>query len=412
VSPRASAALVLASALLTPSAAAPAATMPGLEAGAGVPQSGTEADEIRADLRAIRLPPGFSIELYALVPHARHLAVAPGTDTVIVGTRTDTVWAVTRASPGVPPQVRAFAPQERFADPNGVCFAADGSLVVTERNRVTRLRAASWADPARVEASDVVPAGALVPVGEDGPGHGARVCRVGPDGAVYVAIGEPSNVPPRDKLAHYREVGIGGIVRFAADGSRREVFATGIRNSVGMDFDPRDHVLWFTDNQTDNMGDDTPPGELNRAPRAGEDFGYPYWDGHVKVAGTSVARELADLPEPRGAVFPVAEFPAHQAQLGMTFYAGSMFPARYRGGIFVASHGSWNRSVPTGALIDFVPVAGEAHAGPVEVFAEGWRRADGSYRGRPVDVAPMRDGSLLVSDDARGALYRISYAAP
>ena len=399
-------------ALAAISTAASAATMPGVEAGAGVPQSGAEADAARAELRAIRLPPGFAIELYAVVPHARHLAVAPGTDTVIVGTRTDTVWAVTRASPGVLPVVRAFAPQARFADPNGVCFAGDGSLVVAQRNRVSRFRAASWADPVRVEESDVVPAGALVPAGEDGPGHGARVCRVGPDGAVYVALGQPYNVPPRGKLAHYREVGMGGIVRFAADGSHREVFATGIRNSVGMDFDPRDHVLWFTDNQTDDMGDDTPPGELDRATRPGQDFGYPYWDGHVKVAGTPVARDLADLPEPRGAVFPIVEFPAHQAQLGMAFYAGAMFPARYRGGVFTAAHGSWNRSVSTGALVDFVPVADDARAGPVEVFAEGWRRADGRYWGRPVDVATMRDGSLLVSDDTRGALYRITYRAP
>ena len=130
------------------------------------------------------------------------------------------------------------------------------------------------------------------------------------------------------------------------------------------------------------------------------------------MAGSPVARDLADLPEPADAVFPQAEFPAHQAQLGMTFYEGTMFPAPYRGGIFVAAHGSWNRTVSTGALVDFVPLVTNAKAGASVVFAQGFRRDDGTYWGRPVDVATLRDGSLLVSDDTAGAVYRVTYKAP
>ena len=171
-------------------------------------------------------------------------------------------------------------------------------------------------------------------------------------------------------------------------------------------------MLWFTDNQTDRLGDDVPPGELNRATRPGQDFGYPYWNGHYKVAGSAVAADLKDLPEPAGAVFPQVEFPAHQAQLGMRFYDGSMFPPKYRGGIFVAAHGSWNRSVPSGAEVQFVPLPATDKAGAMEVFASGFKDAQGTFHGRPVDVAVMRDGSLLFSDDTNGAVYRVTWKAP
>ena len=372
-------------------------------------QSGAQADALRASLKRIRLPAGFAIELFALVPDARHLAVAPGADLVFVGTQTGTVWAVAGAAAGAP-QVRAFAPGAGFANPNGVCLARDGTLFVAERNRVSRYRAPhSWADPAQVEGSEVLARGRLIPPAEESPGHGARTCRVGPDDRLYVTLGQPYNVPPLAKLQRFRELGMGGIVRMNLDGSGREVFATGLRNSVGQDFNPADGTLWFTDNQTDLLGDDVPPGELNRATRAGLDFGYPYWNGHFKVAGSSVAPDLKDLPEPAAAVFPLAEFPAHQAQLGMSFYAGTQFPPHYRGGIFVAAHGSWNRSVSTGALVNYVPLVDAARAGAVEVFAEGFRNVDGSYWGRPVDVAVLHDGSLLVSDDRAGALYRVTY---
>ena len=184
-----------------------------------------------------------------------------------------------------------------------------------------------------------------------------------------------------------------------------------MRNSVGMDFNPKDKTLWFTENQTDGLGDEIPPGELNHVTAAGQHFGYPYLNGHYKVAGSPAALDLKDMKEPANAVYPQVEFPAHQAQLGMAFYSGKQFPAKYQGGMFVAAHGSWNRSKATGALINFIPLTANGSAGKSEVFADGWLDSEtGTYRGRPVDVAPIKDGSLLISDDYAGAIYRVSYS--
>ena len=379
-----------------------------------VPQTGKNADAIRANLKRIKMPPGFSIDLYAVVPDARHMAVAPNTNMLFVGTRKTTVWAVTNRNSGdVATEVKSFAPSLKFTNPNGVCWTKDGVLVVAEHNRVLLFPAAEFFyEGPDVAVGEVVAQGGLVPVEDESYNHGARTCRVGPDNKLYVTLGQPFNVPPAEKIKAFRERGIGGIVRMDMDGSKREVFAVGVRNSVGQDFNPKDGTLWFTDNQTDGMGDGGPPGELNHVTKMGQDFGYPYWNGHMRVSGTAAAPDLKDLPEPKGAIFPQVEFPAHQAQLGMTFYSGKMFPEKYRGGMFVASHGSWNSTVPTGALINFVPLVNNDKAGASEIFADGFRDENGVYRGRPVDVAVMKDGSLLISDDFAGAVYRVTYAAP
>ncbi len=379
-----------------------------------VPQTGKNADAIRANLKRIKMPPGFSIDLYAVVPDARHMAVAPNTNMLFVGTRKTTVWAVTNRNSGdVATEVKSFAPSLKFTNPNGVCWTKDGLLVVAEHNRVLMFPAAEFFyEGPDVAVGEVVAQGGLVPVEDESYNHGARTCRVGADGKLYVTLGQPFNVPPAEKIKAFRERGIGGIVRMDMDGSKREVFAVGVRNSVGQDFNPKDGTLWFTDNQTDGMGDGGPPGELNHVTKMGQDFGYPYWNGHMRVSGTAAAPDLKDLPEPKGAIFPQVEFPPHQAQLGMTFYSGKMFPEKYRGGMFVASHGSWNSTVPTGALINFVPLVNNDKAGASEVFADGFRDENGVYRGRPVDVAVMKDGSLLISDDFAGAIYRVTYAAP
>lgn len=378
-----------------------------------VSQTGKQADDIRAVLKRVQLPPGFTIELYAVVPGARMLALAPGSKLLFVSTRQSTVWRVAESGSGGAVDVRAFAPAMKLQTPNGVCFGADGALYVAELNRVLRFKSAASAGNAdTVAAEAIVPQGDLIPKAEESANHSARTCRVGPDGKLYITLGQPYNVQPAAKVALYRRLGIGGIVRMNTDGSAREVYATGLRNSVGHDFNPDDGTLWFTDNQTDRLGDDVPPGELNRATKPGQDFGYPYWNGHYKVAGSAVATDLKDLPEPAGAVFPQVEFPAHQAQLGMVFYGGNMFPPTYRGGVFVAAHGSWNRSVPTGAEVQFVPLHRADKAAPMQVFASGFKDAAGTFQGRPVDVAVMADGSVLVSDDANGAVYRISYRAP
>jgi glucose/arabinose dehydrogenase len=380
-----------------------------------VPQTGRKADSLRANLKNIKMPPGFKIDLYAVVPDARHMAVAPSTNMLFVSTRKTTVWAVTdRDSDGAADEVKSFAPSLKFTNPNGVCWTKDGFLIVVEHNRVLNFPAAEFFyEGPDVAVIEVVPQGKLIPVEEESFNHGARVCDVGPDGKLYISLGQPFNVQPREKVAAYDRLGIGGIIRMNAfDGSGREVFARGIRNSVGQDFNPKDGSLWWTDNQVDGMGDDIPPGELNRSTKMGEHFGFPWTNGGVQIAGSSAAPDLKDLPAPAGMIAPQVNFPAHQAQLGMAFASGSMFPEKYRNGMFVASHGSWNRTKASGALINFVSLKADGTADKSEVFAEGWMDANGVYRGRPVDVAMMKDGSMLISDDFAGAIYRVTYSAP
>lgn len=381
-----------------------------------VPQTGRNADAIRENLKRIKLPPGFKIDLYAIVPDARHMAVAPSTNMLFVGTRKTTVWAVTdRNSDGVADEVKSFAPSLKFTNPNGVCWTKDGFLIVAEHNRVLNFPAAEFFyEGPDVAVIEVVPQGGLIPVEEESFNHGARTCRVADDGMLHITLGQPYNVQPKDKVALYERLGIGGMIKLNAfDGSKREVVARGVRNSVGMDINPKDKTVWFTDNQTDGMGDDIPPGELNRVTKMGEHFGYPFIHGNsVQIAGTSAAPDLKGMAPPAQWTKPQVEFPAHQAQLGMTFYNGRMFPQKYQGGVFVAAHGSWNRTKPSGALIQYVPIKADGTAGGLETFAEGWLDENGIYRGRPVDVAVMKDGSLLISDDFAGALYRVTYSAP
>lgn len=381
-----------------------------------VPQTGRNADAIKENLKRVRLPAGFKIELFAIVPDARHMAVAPSTNMLFVGTRKTSVWAVTdRNSDGVADEVKSFAPSLKFTNPNGVCWTKDGFLIVAEHNRVLNFPAAEFFyEGPDVAVIEVVPQGKLVPPEEESYNHGARTCRVADDGKLHITLGQPYNVQPKEKVALYEQLGIGGMVRMNAfDGSGREVVARGVRNSVGMDINPKDKSVWFTDNQTDGMGDDIPPGELNRVSKLGEHFGYPYIHGNsVQIAGTAAAPDLKDMKPPANWTKPQIEFPAHQAQLGMTFYTGKMFPAKYQGGIFVAAHGSWNRTKPSGALIDFVSLKADGNADKHEVFADGFLDENGIYRGRPVDVAVMKDGSLLISDDFAGAIYRVTYSAP
>ena len=383
-----------------------------------VPQTGRNADAIAANLKRVKLPPGFKIELFAVVPDARHMAVAPSTNMLFVGTRKTTVWAVTdRNSDGVADEVKSFAPSLKFTNPNGVCWTRDGFLIVAEHNRVLNFPAAEFFyEGPDVAVIEVVPQGKLIPPEEESYNHGARTCRVSDDGMLHITLGQPYNVQPKEKVALYEQLGIGGMVKMNAfDGSKREVVARGVRNSVGMDINPRDKTVWFTDNQTDGMGDEIPPGELNRITKTGgEHFGYPYIHGNsVQIAGTAAAPDLKDMKAPANWTKPQVEFAAHQAQLGMTFYSGKQFPARYQGGIFVASHGSWNRTKATGADIQFVSLKADGTADKLEVFASGFLDPDtGLYRGRPVDVAVQKDGSLLISDDFAGAIYRVTYSAP
>ncbi len=371
-----------------------------------VPQTGPRADAIRRNLQQIKLPPGFRIDLYALVPDARHMAVGPSTGIVFVGSRKNRVWAVTdRTRTRVADEVKVFAPGIDFRVPNGVCFSPDGFLFVAEHNRVLMFPAAEFFyEGGDVAIGQIAPQGTLIPPDEESFNHGARACRIGPDNKLYITLGQPFNVPPKEKLDLYYRTGIMGIVRMDRDGKNREVVATGVRNSVGMDFSPKDKTLWFTDNQVDGMGDDQPPGELNRITQKGQHFGFPWYGG-----GKTRTTEYKDETPPNNLVFPQSEMTPHAADLGMTFYRGNMFPERYRNGIFSAQHGSWNRSTPVGARVMFTPVKSDGTAAKTEVFAEGWLTNTNEFLGRPVDIAPLADGSLLVSDDYAGAIYRIHY---
>lgn len=374
-----------------------------------VPQTGANADAIRENLKRIKLPPGFRIELFAVVPDARHMAIAPSTNMLFVGTRKTTVWAVTdRNSDGIADEVKPFAPSLKFSVPNGVCWTKDGFLVVVEHNRVLNFPAAEFFyEGPDVAVIEVVPQGKLIPVEDESFNHGARTCRVGKDNMLYITLGQPFNVPPREKLKEFTEHGIGGIIRMNPfDGSKREVYATGVRNSVGMDFNPKDGTLWFTDNQTDGMGDDIPAGELNRATKIGQFFGYPWIQGKTRITEFGYDKD----PLPTNVTNAEVLMDAHAADLGMTFYTGKQFPSSYQGGIFSAQHGSWNRTKPVGARIMFTSLKPDGTAQSTRVFAEGWLDDEtGTYRGRPVDVAVMKDGSLLISDDFAGAIYRVTY---
>jgi glucose/arabinose dehydrogenase len=375
-----------------------------------IEQGGANAEAIKANLERIEMPPGFKIDLYAVVPDARHMTIGPSTGMVFVGTRKTNVWAVTdRNKDRVADEVKVFAPSIDLVIPNGVCFTKDGFLYVAEQNRVLLFPAAEFFyEGPDVAAFEVVKQGELIPPEEESYNHTARVCDIGPDNKLYITLGQPFNVPAPEKLALYDETGVGGIIRMDREGKGREVFARGVRNSVGMDFNPANGHLWFNDNQVDGMGDDVPPGELNRATEAGQHFGFPWYGG-----GKIRTNEYKDSEPPADAVFPQVEQVAHAADLGLVFYTGKMFPAEYRGGIFSAQHGSWNRTTPVGARVMFTALDDEGNATGSKVFAEGWLDPEtGEYLGRPVDVAQLPDGSILVSDDFAGAIYRISYAAP
>lgn len=371
-----------------------------------VPQTGPRVAAFNKTLSNIKLPDGFKISLYAIVPDAREMAIGPTTGVVFVGTRKSKVWAVTdRDKDRVADEVKVFAPSVQFKLPHGVCFSKDGFLFVAEQNRVLVFPAAEYFyEGPDVAAFNVVKQGDLIPATEESYNHTARVCRIGPDDKLYITVGQPFNVMPPEKYDLFKKAGIGGILRMDRDGKNRDIFAWGIRNSVGLDFNPKDKTAWFTDNQVDGMGDDIPPGELNRATKAGQNFGFPYFGG-----GSVRTAEYKDKTPPADAVKPEIEMVAHAADLGMTFYTGQQFPQKYRGGIFSVQHGSWNRTTPVGARVMFTTLKEDGTADKSEPFASGWLTPNGEYLGRPASVAQLNDGSLLVSDDTSGAIYRISY---
>ena len=345
-----------------------------------------------SSLSDIRLPKGFSIGYFAKkVPGARSLAAGPD-GIVFVGTRGEgKVYAVVdRNGDGKADEVLTIA--KGLNMPNGVAFR-DGSLYVAEVGRVIRfdnIVKKLRNPPQPVVVNDSFP---------KEEHHGWKFIRFGPDGRLYVPVGAPCNICDRSDDPRFAS-----ITRMNADGSGQEIFAHGVRNTVGFDWNPLTKELWFTDNGRDWLGDDLPPDELNRAPAKGLHFGFPYRHGKGIVDpefGKSAPAGISFVP-------PEVELGPHVASLGMRFYSGTMFPRKYRGGIFIAEHGSWNRTTPIGYRITFVPVENGKAAG-YTVFAEGWLKGAAAW-GRPVDLEVLRDGSLLVSDDKKGAIYRITYS--
>ncbi len=341
-------------------------------------------------LEQISLPPGFTISLFSgEVPGARSMTPGPG-GIVFVGTRGEgKVYAVIdRDGDGVAEKVLTIASNLR--SPNGVAFR-EGSLYVAEISRILRfddIVGRLEDPPSPVVVTDHFP---------DDRHHGWKFIAFGPDGKLYVPVGAPCNICLSNDAIY------ASITRLNPDGSEREIFARGIRNTVGFDWNPETGVLWFTDNGRDLLGDDRPPDELNRAPEKGLHFGYPFCHG-----GDIADPKFGDQRPCNDFVPPARKLGPHVAALGMRFYDGRMFPAAYRNQIFIAEHGSWNRSDPIGYRVTLVKHDG-ANATSYEPFAEGWLDADGNAWGRPVDVQVLPDGSMLVSDDRAGAIYRITY---
>lgn len=354
-----------------------------------VASCGQAEAERNLPLHTIKLPPGFRIGLYAQdVPGARSMARGEE-GTLFVGTRREGRVYALRDTDGDQRADRVLTIADGLRMPNGVAVR-DGALYVAEVSRVLRFddiedRLANPPEP--VVVNDGFP---------DDRHHGWKFIRFAPDGMLYVPVGAPCNVCESDDERY------ASIMRMHPDGRGLEVYAHGVRNTVGFDWHPDTGVLWFTDNGRDWMGDNRPPDELNVAPRPGMHFGFPH------VHGADIVDPLfGQGRSPDEFTPPVQALGPHVAALGMRFYTGVTFPERYHGQVFIAEHGSWNRTVPIGYRVTLVPLEDGEVAG-YEVFAEGWLQ-DGEAWGRPVDVEVMPDGALLVSDDHAGAIYRISY---
>jgi glucose/arabinose dehydrogenase len=346
---------------------------------AGLAQAAVET----LPLASLSLPPGFEIELFVRVPNARQMAL--GKNTLFVGSmRAGKVYAIPLKGARKPVVIA-----DGLNMPVGVAFR-DGDLYVSAVSRILRLRdiEAHLNKPPRPEVvSSAYPTDTH---------HGWKFIAFGPDGKLYVPVGAPCNIcePDPDRYAN--------MTRLDVASGKIEVVARGVRNSVGFDWQPQSGELWFTDNGRDQMGDDVPPDELNRLSRPGQHFGYPYCHG-----GTLADPEFGQTRRCAEFVPPVQNLGAHVASLGMRFYTGTAFPERYRNAVFIAEHGSWNRSSKVGYRVSVVRLQ-DNRAVSHEPFVSGWLQGESAW-GRPADVLVMPDGSLLVSDDHAGAIYRITY---
>ena len=350
---------------------------------------GCAAAQAPLPLERIKLPPGFAIELVARVPGAREMTFG-ARGTLFVASVQGSVYAVTLPASGTADSTVVRVVASGLRDPAGVAFR-DGALYVSAVSRILRfddIETRLEHPPQAVVVTDRYP--------QEGH-HGRKFIAFGPDGKLYVPVGAPCNIcaPDPDRYAV--------ITRIAPDGSGLEVVARGLRNSVGFDWDPRTRDLWATSNGRDLLGDDVPPDTLVHVTRPGEHFGYPYCHGgdiaDPEFGAKRACREFSP---------PAARLGPHVAALGMRFYTGTQFPAEYRNQIFIAEHGSWNRSRKIGYRVTLVRLDGAGRVQSYQPFAEGWLQGESAW-GRPADVVVSADGSLLVSDDTAGAVYRIRY---
>ncbi len=342
----------------------------------------------RLPLEQIRLPAGFAIELVARLPNARGMSLGAGNVLYVGSMREGKVYALELDAAWRAKRLHVLA---RGLDlPVGVAWR-DGSLYVSAVSRILRLddidrRLANPPEPTVV--FDGFPRETH---------HGWKFIAFGPDGWLYVPVGAPCNICAPDPARY------AALFRLRPDGSRLERVARGVRNSVGFDWHPETGELWFTDNGRDHLGDDAPPDELNRLAKPDGHFGYPYCHGGTLADPEFGGQRPCAEFEP-----PVQNLGAHVASLGMRFYNGQQFPAQYRQQVFIAEHGSWNRSKKAGYRISLVRLAGN-QALAYETFASGWLQGETAW-GRPADLLVLPDGSLLVADDLAGAIYRISYS--
>ncbi len=344
------------------------------------------------DVGRLHLPPGFHVSVYAEnLPDARQMAIG-SQGTLFVGSReAGRVYAAVDADlNGVAERVNLIA--EGLAMPSGVAFRA-GALYVAALDRVLRY--------SNIEAQLMLPPAPVQVVGglPKSPHHGWKFIAFGPDGALYVPVGAPCNIcAPEFPFA--------AILRITTDSGQVTAIARGVRNSVGFDWHPLSGELWFGDNGRDLLGDDQPPDEINRVTRHGQHFGYPYVHGAVLLDPEFGAGHRSDEFTP-----PAIKLGAHVAPLGLAFYRGTMFPAAYHHVLLVAEHGSWNRSRKSGYRVMVATIGTDGAVVSYEPFITGWLEGEQSW-GRPVAFATLADGSLLISDDQAGVVYRVTYAAP
>ncbi|MBC5993663.1 PQQ-dependent sugar dehydrogenase [Pontibacter cellulosilyticus] len=353
--------------------------------------SAEEPEPTDANLAKIKLPAGFKIEYYAKnVKNARSMVLSPS-GIIFAGTRSnDKIFAIVdKNKDGRAEEVVEVA--SGLNTPNGVAIR-NGDLYVAEINRILKypnIENTYRNKPKYEVVNDKLPTDRH---------HGWKYIAFGPDGKLYVPVGAPCNICENKDKPIYAS-----IARMNPDGSGLEVYANGVRNTVGFDWHPQTKNLYFTDNGRDMMGDNIPPCELNRATQKGQHFGYPYCHG-----GDIADPEFGSKRNCSEFVKPVQKLGAHVAPLGMKFYTGNMFPAAYKNRIIIAEHGSWNRSKKSGYRLMQVTVDKNGNATAYEPFAQGWLQGEEDW-GRPVDVLVMPDGALLVSDDKNDAIYRISY---